>query len=266
MSKKPVVLETGADWAIILKPNGEYKKVKNTANLQVGELYKEVRPVVWKYAAAAVLLLTVVLATVDYFTVQAYAQVSSVVELGINRWGRVVSARAATSEGEAVLRQLEVNNDKLEEAVEKVYRQLLKDKPAGKVITEPVLKFKNNNKDKSSLHQNLQLQIDKGINKAVKDKKNEDKSNNQSSSNNLPDSKTNNGNAKKGRLESKEDADKTNNHVPTSSSQVKGQDTEGKNNPNGKAKGSDQGNKENKNVQSNGKGKNDTQNRENNKK
>lgn len=127
-SKKGVVMEIGKGWAIILLPDGEFKKIKTHQYLEVGEQYQEAVHQVVKYIAAAVILLTFLLASIDYYSVKSYAQVSSMVELGVNRWGRVISVKATNDHGQQILKNIKVKNDKLEIAIEKINSQDLKDK------------------------------------------------------------------------------------------------------------------------------------------
>ncbi|MEN6391017.1 MAG: hypothetical protein ABFD04_11430 [Syntrophomonas sp.] len=93
MRHKGTVFESGDNWAILLMPGGEFKKVKTKGRLHIGQMYAPVvraayRPVV----AAAVLIITLAL-SVNFLTVAAWARLSPGVELGVNSWGRVVSIK-----------------------------------------------------------------------------------------------------------------------------------------------------------------------------
>lgn len=88
--KNGLVLETHQDWAIVLFPGGHYRKVKNPGELIPGEVYRETTITVRHLAAAALLVLFFAAVVVDFFTVQVYASVGDV-ELGLNRWQRVVT-------------------------------------------------------------------------------------------------------------------------------------------------------------------------------
>lgn len=138
-SKKGLVVEKEPGWAIIMLPDGEFKKIKTNQYMEVGEFfaYTNMSPI--KYMAAAVLLLALLLSSVDYFSVKAYARVSSLAELGVNRWGRVISVKATDQNGEKVLQKVKVKNDKLEVAIEKIYNQALKDKQINNVSNQLIL-------------------------------------------------------------------------------------------------------------------------------
>jgi hypothetical protein len=170
--KKGVVLESGRAWAVILLPNGEYKKIKTSQYLEVGELYQEKGRSQLKYVAAAVIFLTVILTTIDYFSVQAYAQVSSLMELGVNRWGRVISVQAKDNDGKIILDTVKVKNDKLEIAVEKIYNRELENDQAGeKSIQKPVLSVVVRDKSNKILEQKIIEKMDSGLQRALLIKK-----------------------------------------------------------------------------------------------
>lgn len=114
---KGMVLASAEGQAIILTPDGEYRTIKTNHPLEVGELYQDMSRPWWRYAVAAAVVLALTLGTLDYFRVATYAQVSGVVELGVNRWGRVISARALNDEGERLLQILDLKNMNIEYAV-----------------------------------------------------------------------------------------------------------------------------------------------------
>ncbi|MEQ8235809.1 MAG: anti-sigma factor domain-containing protein [Syntrophomonadaceae bacterium] len=114
---KGMVLASAEGQAIILTPDGEYRTIKTNHPLEVGELYEDMSRPWWRYAVAAAVVLALTLGTLDYFRVATYAQVSGVVELGVNRWGRVISARALNDEGERLLQILDLKNMNIEYAV-----------------------------------------------------------------------------------------------------------------------------------------------------
>lgn len=129
---KGVVLSSEAGRVVILTPEGEYRSIKTDQPLEVGELYDMTSRPWWRYALAAAVILAVTLGTMDYYTVKAYAQVSDAVELGINRWGRVVSSRALSEEGEQILQNIDLKNMKVEAAVEEITFQTGTDPDPGK--------------------------------------------------------------------------------------------------------------------------------------
>jgi len=173
LSKKGIVIDKGKDWAIILMHDGGYKKIKTSAHLEIGELYQEKANLTIKYVAAAVILLAVVLSTLDYFSVQAYAQVANLAELGVNRWGRVISVHTKNNDGQRILNSLELKNDKLELAVEKICTQSLKDEASSNTIHIPKLSVVTANKAKPELEDKILDKMDRGLQKAIKSHKNQ---------------------------------------------------------------------------------------------
>lgn len=166
-ARKGVVIESGKGWAIILLPDGEFKRIKTSQYVEIGERYQEPILMPIKYVTAAVILLTMLFASIDYYSVKAYAQVSCLAELGVNRWGRVVSVKAKDNNGQRILAEVEVKNDELEVAVEKIYFQALKDKrniessPA-----KPVLSIESTQKDQARQEEKLLKKMDSGLQKA----------------------------------------------------------------------------------------------------
>lgn len=173
-ARKGVVMEIGRDWAIILLPNGEYKRIKTKQFLEVGELYQDIGGTQFRYAIAAVFFLTMILTTIDYFSVQAYAQISSL-ELGVNRWGRVISVQSKDDNGQRILDTVEMKNDKLEVAVEKIYNKELEQEQSRKEsIQKPDLSVTATNKGSKKLEQKMLKRMDNGLQKAldINDKQN----------------------------------------------------------------------------------------------
>jgi hypothetical protein len=114
---KGIVLETTGNRATILTNQGEYKKVKINGPIQVGEIWQEPSGFIWKYACAAAVLLLVVAGGIDFLSVTAYARVSSGVELGLNRWDRVVSVKGLDNNSKNVLHNINLKGKSVENAV-----------------------------------------------------------------------------------------------------------------------------------------------------
>lgn len=165
--RKGIVLETGADWAIILMPDGQYKKVKTHQYLEVGEQYQEKLASPMKYAVAAVVLLALVLTGIDYYSVQAYAQVSNLAQLGVNRWGRVIAVQSKDNNGQHILEKVNVKNDKLEMAVEKICSQALKDKNNNAAINNSQFAVTFAKKAQPALQDKMLNKMNQGLKKAV---------------------------------------------------------------------------------------------------
>ncbi len=102
--------------AVILSPELEWIGVRARGPLEVGEFYQGPGAGFKKYALAAAVILFLTMGTLDFFTVQAYAQVADGVEVGLNRWGRVVTARALNDEGAQMIEQFRWKGKKLGDA------------------------------------------------------------------------------------------------------------------------------------------------------
>ncbi|MGR6835631.1 anti-sigma-I factor RsgI family protein [Syntrophomonas erecta] len=125
--RKGIVLESGQDWALVLFEGGIYKRIKNHSGLQVGEAITEsVFSIPVKYLVIAAVFIMVVLTSMDFFTVKAYARISSGVELGFNRWERVVYVRPYNQYGNDLLKGVALQGKKAEEALQIVINRSLK--------------------------------------------------------------------------------------------------------------------------------------------
>lgn len=122
-----MVMESGPGWVLVLLENGEYRKFKTRSFLMAGDVYQgRAYSPYPRYIAAAAALVIMLLGSVDFFNVLAYAQVSSGVEMGINRWNRVISVSAINTSGESILQTVEPKGQKLEKALEMVLEESLK--------------------------------------------------------------------------------------------------------------------------------------------
>ncbi|MGI5912988.1 MAG: anti-sigma factor domain-containing protein [Syntrophomonadaceae bacterium] len=92
--KKGVILEVGDGWAIVLLPGGDFRKIRSKDHLEVGQLYHYENNRRLKYLSLAAILLLMVIASFDFFTVRAWAHLSPGIDLGLNRWDRVVAVEA----------------------------------------------------------------------------------------------------------------------------------------------------------------------------
>lgn len=102
--------------AVILSREFEWISVRVRGSMEVGELYHGPGAVFKKYALAAAVILFLTMGTLDFFTVQAYAQVADGVEVGLNRWERVVTARSLNEEGAQIIEQVRWKGKKLADA------------------------------------------------------------------------------------------------------------------------------------------------------
>lgn len=170
-AREAVVVETGRGWAIILLPHGKYERIKTSQYLEVGDLYQPKNPGKIKYLIAAAIFLTIVLGSIDYYTVQAYAEVSSLVELGVNRWGRVITVQAENNEGQQILDTVKIKNDKLETAVENISKVAMEEKHCVNLaIKKPTLTVTANDKTNKNLEQKMLEKMNRGLERAIRSK------------------------------------------------------------------------------------------------
>ncbi len=165
---KGIVMESGPGYALILLENGEYRKFKTRSFLMPGDVYQgKVYSPYPRYIAVAAALVIMLLGTIDFFNVLAYAQVSSGVEMGINRWNRVISVSAINTEGESILQTIEAKGQKLEKAVEMVLEESLKqDNESSEEIVVSVQTANNKKKLSPGIDKELEkLNASEGNNK-----------------------------------------------------------------------------------------------------
>jgi len=115
--EKGLVLEAGEGWAIVLLPGGDYKRVRTRERLQTGQLYQLKSSAALKYASVAAVFILITLTSLDFFTVTARANVSPGINLGLNRWDRVVSVRTSNTDAKAEVKDLSLNGKSLNQAI-----------------------------------------------------------------------------------------------------------------------------------------------------
>ncbi|MDD4803109.1 MAG: hypothetical protein PHF24_09255 [Syntrophomonas sp.] len=154
--EKGIVLEVGEKWAIVLTQQGKYKRIKTKDFLQVGEIWQEPTGYLMRYALVAAILLVLLGAGFSFLPVTAYAQISSGVELGLNRWEMVVTTRPLNDEGSQLLQEVSLKGKTLEKAVEVIVdKTLAKSDADNKDIAVNVVTKKPNDE------QNRQRMIEK---------------------------------------------------------------------------------------------------------
>lgn len=147
------VLKSGKGWAIIMTELGSYKKIKTSQPLYVGQYYDTQPRPIGRYALAAAVLLFFLMGTIDFFSVVAYAEITPGIELGMNRWQRVVTVYTTTEEGKAIRAGVSVTGREAEDVVADLVSHALEMKN-GSLLESGELTLKVRNKD----HQNIQFQ------------------------------------------------------------------------------------------------------------
>ncbi len=176
-TNKGIVVEADRKYAIILLPGGQYRKVRTAGKYyEPGDLYENNLTPMLKYAIAAVLLLTILAGRIDYNSVKAYARLEPDLELGVNRWGRVVSVEAKSEEGQQLMESVQIKNNKVEVAVEKISRQAMLEENTSSQEIRHNLKATAKDKKNKNLEKNIMKEMEKGLQKV--DKKNDIKDKN----------------------------------------------------------------------------------------
>jgi hypothetical protein len=170
---KGIVMENKNGQAVILTEQGEFQRIKIDKPIEVGELYRGHSITPWKYALAAAVILALTMGAMDFFSVKAYAQVSDSLELGVNRWNRVVSTRALDDQGTVILEQTNLNGKKIDVAVEEIANQVLANGELEQDDTWkefPIQASVKGNKDQEFIER-VEQNMNKGLQKAI-DKRN----------------------------------------------------------------------------------------------
>ena len=166
---KGIVMENNNSQVVILTPQGEFQRIKINKPIEVGEFYYGPSISPWKYILVAVVILALTMGTIDFFTVRAYAQVSSSLELGVNRWDRVVTARALDHKGEEILQQSNFTGKKVDKVVEVIVDKTLEDESLEIENPEQNLPLSATVKDikNEAYKQNVVQDMNKGRQKAL---------------------------------------------------------------------------------------------------
>lgn len=120
-----IVIESGRGWALIMSRDGRYRKIKTNQALYPGEYYHALHRPALRYGIAAAVLLLLLAGTADFFNVVAYASVSPGIDLGINRWDRVVAVKTDSDEAAQMAAQLDVSGKTSSEAVATLVSQII---------------------------------------------------------------------------------------------------------------------------------------------
>ena len=192
---KGLVMEYNDRQAIIMTPQGGFERIKTKKPLAVGEYYYGNSAAMQKrYAMIAVLVLALTLGTWDYFAVKTYAQVSSSLELGVNRWNRVVTVCPLDAKGENILQQSNFTGQKVEDAVELIADKSLNDgslEPESPPANFPLSAQPKDERD-VKLKQNVEQEMNKGLQNAIKKRNSHADINNGKSNVNNNDTNSNN--------------------------------------------------------------------------
>lgn len=145
---KGVVLAIDDKTAVVLLDNGEYRKMSADGTLLIGQEVWMGSTSFGKYAAAAAIFLVVLVASIDFFNVVAYARLSSGIEVGMNRWERVVYVKPLSPGGQDALEGIETRGRKVEDVVAAVVDAAAKQDNSVKSVTITIGPGSNQGSDK----------------------------------------------------------------------------------------------------------------------
>ncbi|HEX3011306.1 MAG TPA: hypothetical protein VHQ70_04605, partial [Syntrophomonadaceae bacterium] len=119
-------------------------------------------------AIAAAIVLALLTGCMDYFSVVAYAEMSSGVKIGVNRWDRVVSVEASTPESGKYIQEVNLKGRKIDQAVDKIVEDTVSAQPNHS--DKPLLVITSTRNDKPERERLLRM-----LNKKVKQHSKENK-------------------------------------------------------------------------------------------
>jgi hypothetical protein len=170
-SVKGIVLKASNNRATVLTDQGEFKEVKIHGFIQEGEVWQDSPMLMWKYACAAAVILMLLVGGIDFFSVSASAKISPGIELGLNRWDRVISVKALNNNGKQIIESLDLRGKKVEEAIEELTSKKLEKSNTKKPVITIVTKKSNNEKAEQRIKEKINSKIQGIIEKEQPSKK-----------------------------------------------------------------------------------------------
>jgi len=167
-ARKAVVVESEPGWAILLLPGGKYSKIKTDRNLRVGQEYRLPRTTPLGYGAAAAIFMLVLFGVIDFFSVKAYARLEPGIELGINRWDRVVSVDTGNKAGSQAVKGLRLAGKPVETAVGMLVDKTMENgEPGGQKQNMVSIEVNAKDKNQPQLEKRLLSRINKEITRRI---------------------------------------------------------------------------------------------------
>ena len=144
-----LILEAGDGWAIVLLPGGKYKKIKTRESVAVGQLFNLRNYSIVKYVAAAAIFLVILLGSLDFCRVSAWAHITPGINLGLNRWDRVISIKTNDDIGQNTITNLQLKGQSIEQAVNNIVQKQVGTPGMLEEEAELSLTLSTNGKDKA---------------------------------------------------------------------------------------------------------------------
>ena len=160
MSKaRGIVLESNNGYSTILMEGGQYIKIRRT--MEVGQIYQQERQYQKLLIAIAALLVFMLLGVFDFFNVVAYANVSNGIEMGVNRWNRVIKIEQTDSVAANPAEYSGLRGRKLEQAVTVVVEDALAEENYQDSSIQ--VNIKSEKKDDSKLEKEILEKIESSV-------------------------------------------------------------------------------------------------------
>lgn len=121
--EKGLILDAGDGWAVVLLPGGEYKKIKIQEPVAIGQFFKVRNRSMVKYVTAAAIFLVIILGSLDFCRVSAWAHITPGINLGLNRWDRVISIKTNDATGQNTIANLPLKGQPVEQAVNNIVQK-----------------------------------------------------------------------------------------------------------------------------------------------
>lgn len=175
MIKKGIVMEKGNNWIIVLDDQGTYHKIKYNGLLQVGEIWCGNNYFRGRYMTAAVIILLLIVTSLDFFSVKAYAQISPGVKMGLNRWDRIISVCPLNDSARQLLQESNLNlkGKNIEQGVQSIVEStaIKNVNYDQKIDVKVTSREKNDIKNRQRLINKINHQVTKALNKKGTDVK-----------------------------------------------------------------------------------------------
>lgn len=160
MSKaRGIVLESNNGYSTILMEGGQYIKISRT--MEVGQIYQQERQYQKLLIAIAAVLVFMLLGVFDFFNVVAYANVSNGIEMGVNRWNRVIKIEQTNPVAATPAEYSGLKGRKLEQAVTVVVEDALAEENYQDSSIQ--VNIKSEKKDDSKLEKEILEKIESSV-------------------------------------------------------------------------------------------------------
>lgn len=160
MSKaRGIVLESNNGYSTILMEGGQYIKIRRT--MEVGQIYQQERQYQKLLIAIAAVLVFMLLGVFDFFNVVAYANVSNGIEMGVNRWNRVIKIEQTNPVAATPAEYSGLKGRKLEQAVTVVVEDALAEENYQDSSIQ--VNIKSEKKDDSKLEKEILEKIESSV-------------------------------------------------------------------------------------------------------